>query len=65
MPNVLRDVRVKIKRDAPHSARIRFGESFYAFLPRCVGGSFLSAWRLETERLCHRNLPFYHNEMLW
>ncbi|CAM9423153.1 unnamed protein product, partial [Hapterophycus canaliculatus] len=46
-------------------ATARFGESFYAFLPRCVGGSLLSAWRLETERLRDRNLPFYHNEMLW
>ncbi|CAB1112035.1 unnamed protein product [Ectocarpus sp. CCAP 1310/34] len=46
-------------------ATARFGESFYAFLPRCVVGSFASAWRLETDRLRDRNLPFYHNEMLW
>ncbi|CAN0493938.1 unnamed protein product, partial [Scytosiphon promiscuus] len=51
--------------NASDCARIRFGESFYAFLPRCIGGSFLSAWRLETERLRDRNLPFYHNEMFW
>eukprot|EP00752_Nemacystus_decipiens_P003204 g2965.t1 len=46
-------------------ATARFGESFYAFLPRCVGGSFVSAWRLEVDRLRDRNLPFYNNEMLW
>lgn len=36
----------------PHDpASSRFGESFYAFLPRTVIGSFKSAWQLEAERL--------------
>lgn len=32
-------------------ASSRFGESFWAFLPRSVVGSLKSAWRLESERL--------------
>ncbi|MBC7700366.1 alkane 1-monooxygenase [Aquabacterium sp.] len=36
----------------PHDpASSRFGESFYAFLPRTIIGSFRSAWHLEAERL--------------
>ncbi|RZI86454.1 MAG: alkane 1-monooxygenase [Rubrivivax sp.] len=36
----------------PHDpASSRFGESFYAFLPRTVIGSLRSAWQLEAERL--------------
>ena len=35
--------------DDPASARL--GESFYAFWPRTVAGSFLSAWHLEERRL--------------
>ncbi|RQZ63285.1 alkane 1-monooxygenase [Burkholderia sp. Bp9004] len=35
--------------DDPASAR--YGESFWAFLPRTVTGSIRSAWRLETARL--------------
>ena len=36
----------------PHDpASSRFGESFYAFLPRTIIGSFRSAWNLEAERL--------------
>eukprot|EP00904_Undaria_pinnatifida_P004044 jgi/Undpi1/13640/HiC_scaffold_9.g03294.m1 len=46
-------------------ATARYGESFYSFLPRCVAGSFVSAWRLEVDRCRDRNLPFWHNEMLW
>lgn len=46
-------------------ATARYGESFYGFLPRCVTGSFVSAWRLEVDRCRDRNLPFWHNEMLW
>ncbi|CAM9572786.1 unnamed protein product [Laminaria digitata] len=46
-------------------ATARYGESFYDFLPRCVTGSFVSAWRLEVDRCRDRNLPFWHNEMLW
>ena len=29
----------------------RRGQTLYAFLPRAIGGSFVSAWRLEAERL--------------
>lgn len=50
---------------SPSTPPARFGESFYSFLPRCVGGSFVSAWRLEVDRMRDRNLPFYSNEMLW
>ncbi|CAM9988100.1 unnamed protein product [Ascophyllum nodosum] len=46
-------------------ATARFGESLYAFLPRCVWGSLASAWRLEVDKCRDRNLPFWCNEMLW
>lgn len=47
-------------------ATMRYGESFYHFLPRTVLGGYRSAWRLETERLKRHALPFWtiHNEML-
>lgn len=32
-------------------ATMRFGESFYTFLPRTVVGGFVSAWRIERERV--------------
>jgi alkane 1-monooxygenase len=35
----------------PDPASARYGESFWAFLPRTVFGSIASAWRLEKERL--------------
>ena len=35
----------------PDPASARFGESFWAFLPRTVFGSIVSAWRLEKRRL--------------
>ncbi len=41
-------VRVATPEDPASS---RFGESFYAFLPRTVRGSLTSAWELEAERL--------------
>ncbi|MDR5662823.1 fatty acid desaturase, partial [Burkholderia cenocepacia] len=41
-------VRVATAED-PASAR--YGESFWAFLPRTVTGSIRSAWRLEKARL--------------
>src|SRR4051812_40032014 len=41
-------VRVATPEDPASS---RFGESFYAFLPRTVSGSLKSSWELETERL--------------
>ena len=38
--------------DDPASSRV--GESFYRFWPRTVGGSFASAWRLESRRYSRR-----------
>ncbi len=35
----------------------RRGEWLYAFLPRAIGGSFVSAWRLEAERLARTGRP--------
>jgi len=49
-----------IEHNRGHHARVatpedpassRFGESFWAFLPRSVSGSLRSAWQLEKERL--------------
>lgn len=48
-------------------ATSRLNESFYAFLPRTVLGSWKSAWKLEAHRLQKLKLPFWnpiHNEML-
>ncbi|VWB46241.1 alkane 1-monooxygenase [Burkholderia latens] len=45
--------------DDPASAR--FGESFWAFLPRTVTGSIRSAWRLEKTRLER----FGHSQWTW
>lgn len=57
-------VRVATPED-PASAR--FGESFYAFYPRVLIGSWLGAWRLEAERLRRHGLRFWtwRNQMLW
>ena len=51
--------------DDPASARL--GESFYAFYPRTLAGSWLSAWRLEAERLRRHGLRClgWRNQMLW
>lgn len=38
----------------------RRGESFWAFLPRAVIGSLLSAWRLDRQRLHRRGRPVWH-----
>ncbi len=38
----------------------RFNESFWAFLPRAVVGSFISAWRITMDRLARRGLPAWH-----
>ncbi len=48
-------------------ASSRKNESFYAFLPRTVVGSFRSAWEIEKKRLSKLGLgPFhYRNEMLY
>ena len=57
-------VRVATPED-PASAR--FGESFYAFYPRTLAGSWMSAWRLESERLRRHGRRFvgWRNQMLW
>lgn len=49
-------VRVATPED-PASARL--GESFWAFLPRTVYGSLLSAWRIEARRLSLRRQPVF------
>ncbi|AOJ01433.1 MULTISPECIES: alkane 1-monooxygenase [Burkholderia] len=56
-------VRVATPND-PASAR--YGESFWAFLPRTVAGSVASAWRLERERLARsgRSALSWRNEVL-
>ena len=41
-------------------ASSRMGESFWAFLPRTVIGSLVSAWELEKERLAKKGLPVLH-----
>ncbi|WP_176315527.1 alkane 1-monooxygenase [Burkholderia vietnamiensis] len=57
-------VRVATAED-PASAR--FGESFWAFLPRTVAGSIRSAWRLEKARLerLGRSPWTWRNEVLY
>ncbi|MCE9500259.1 MAG: fatty acid desaturase, partial [Leptospira sp.] len=37
-------------------ASARFGESFFAFYPRTVKGTFLSAWRIEAKKRLGKNL---------
>jgi alkane 1-monooxygenase len=48
-------------------ATARLGESFYAFYPRTVIGSFRSAWNIEMERLRKAGCAKWghHNQMLW
>jgi alkane 1-monooxygenase len=41
-------------------ATARFGEPLYAFIPRCVAGSLMSAWRFETGRLARRGRAVWH-----
>jgi alkane 1-monooxygenase len=57
-------VRVATRED-PASARL--GESFWAFLPRTLAGSWLHGWQLEFERLERERLPRWgwRNEMWW
>ncbi len=47
-------------------ASSRHGEWLYTFFLRTITGSWLSAWRLEAQRLRKKGLPVYslHNEML-
>jgi len=48
-------------------ASARYGESVYAFLPRCISGSFTHAWLLEKKRLVKSGCGPWHwsNPMLW
>lgn len=51
----------------PHDpATARFGESFYVFWPRTVGGGFKSAWEIEKNRLAKKGASIWspHNRML-
>lgn len=41
-------------------ATSRFGETFYAFFPRCVAGSFKSAWEIEAKRLKRQGKSVWH-----
>jgi len=41
-------------------ASARPGESLYAFLPRTMIGSLLSAWRIQRKRMERRGLPVWH-----
>lgn len=43
------------------------GEIVYFFWFKSVIGSYISAWKLEAERLEKKKLPFFsiHNEMIW
>jgi alkane 1-monooxygenase len=47
-------------------ASSRYGESVYAFYFRSIIGSWLSAWKLEKDKLSKKGLPFlsFKNEML-
>ena len=64
-----------IEHNRGHHARVatpedpasaRFGESFWAFLPRSVWGSLTSSWELEATRLRRRNERVWsiHNDVL-
>lgn len=48
-------------------ATARLGESFYAFYPRTVIGSFRSAWQIEIKSLQKAGYSkwSHHNQMLW
>ena len=41
-------------------ASSRFGETFYEFFPRCVIGSFKSAWQIEAKRLQREGKSVWH-----
>lgn len=46
-------------------ATARYGENFYAFLPRVVLGEYASALHIEARRLRTKGLPWWQSEMLW
>lgn len=50
-------VRVATPEDPATS---RFGETFYEFFPRCVRGSFKSAWEIEKRRLHREGRSVWH-----
>lgn len=50
-------IRVATPEDPASS---RFGETFYEFLPRCVIGSFKSAWQIEATRLKREGKSVWH-----
>lgn len=47
-------------------ASARYGETLFGFFPRTIIGSWMSAWRLENERLQKQGKSWFslHNEML-
>ena len=49
--------------DDPASARR--GESLWRFLPRTLSGSFVSAWRLEAQRLQQMKRGWMQSPLLW
>ncbi|MCY7316252.1 MAG: alkane 1-monooxygenase [Rubrivivax sp.] len=49
--------------DDPASARR--GESLWRFLPRTLGGSSISAWRLEAQRLRAMKRSWLHSPLVW
>ncbi|MFC0315685.1 fatty acid desaturase [Gordonia phosphorivorans] len=51
-------VRVATPEDPASS---RYGESFWAFLPRSVWGSLKSAWELEANRMKRQDRPVLHH----
>jgi alkane 1-monooxygenase len=42
-------------------ATSRYGESIFAFLPRTLSGSLVSAWRIQRDRLRRRGRPVWHH----
>jgi alkane 1-monooxygenase len=54
-------------RAATHAdpASARFGESLWRFLPRTLGGSASSAWRLEAQHLRQRRLGWHRSPLVW
>ena len=49
--------------DDPASARR--GESLWRFLPRTLGGSLLSAWRIEAAQLARLRRAWWRSALLW
>ena len=43
----------------------RFGETLYRFLPRTVGGSFISGWRLEAARIKQMKSTWLKSPLVW